>query len=67
LQNAFGGEPNGKEKEETPRMDFKRTPRAEINGAEEDEGISNCEEDAQNRRRYTPKGIWRSGLVPGDG
>jgi hypothetical protein len=31
--------------------------RPENNGAEEDEGISNCEEDAQNRRRYTPKGI----------
>src|SRR5262249_5514812 len=56
----------GEEEEKAARVDFKRAPRAENYGTQENKGIADCEEAEENRRRYAPEGFqhWALARLP---
>jgi hypothetical protein len=53
----------GEEEEKAACVDFRRGPRSEDNGAQENQGVRNCQEAAANRRRHATESVQHRALA----
>jgi hypothetical protein len=53
----------GQEEEKAALVDFKRSPGAEDNGAQENFGVTNCQEAEKDRGRHAPEGLQHRALA----